>query len=107
MGLPRPVRHLQVSGERSPRSRPGSGRMKSKLARVFDELLREIETNLDLRARIERHLGVPATGAQSGTVSSRRRNKRSAAAVDPYAEFKQGEHVLRQKLSSLSVEQLK
>ncbi len=81
--------------------------MKSKLGRIFDELLREIDTNPDLRARIERHLSPPNREVKCAPARSRSRNKRAPAALDPYAEFEQDGQVLRQKLSALSVEQLK
>ena len=81
--------------------------MKTQLARVFDELLHEIEANPELRERIERHLAPSHDKGRSFGPTSRPKNRRGAPALDPYAEIKQGEQVLRQKLTSLSVDQLK
>jgi hypothetical protein len=81
--------------------------MKNRLARIFDEILREIEVNPGLRARIEQHLGFPQPRDRGTTASSRARNKRDPAALDPYAEFERSEEILRQKLSSFTLEQLK
>lgn len=81
--------------------------MKTKLARVFDELLREVEANPDLRARIERHLATPADKRTPEGPSAKPRNRRGAPALDPYAEMKQGEQFLRAKLAQLSLDQLK
>lgn len=81
--------------------------MKSKIAHIFDELLHEIDTNPDLRARIERHISPPQDQAGVARPKSKPKNRRGSPALDPYAEIKQGEPHLRQKLTSLSIDQLK
>src|SRR5438105_2306954 len=106
MGLPRAVRDLSLSGERSDRQRRGtSDCMKNKLAWVFDELLQEIAANPDLRARIERHLSPPHEKDEPRGPKSKPKNRRGSPALDPYAEIKQGEQHLRQKLTLLSIDQ--
>jgi hypothetical protein len=82
--------------------------MKTKLAQIFDELLREVQTNPDLRARVERHFAshVQETGSQPGQ-TSRPKNRRGPPAIDPYAEIKQGEQYLRDRLAHLNIDQLK
>lgn len=81
--------------------------MKSTLARVFDELLREVNANPDLKARIERHLSPPAAGKEASPAATKRKSRRNPPPVDPYIEIKQGEFALREKLVSLTVDQLK
>lgn len=81
--------------------------MKSKLARIFDELLHEVDANPDLRARIERILAPLHDKGVLGSPTPKARNKRGQPALDPYIEIKQGEPLLRQKLTLLSVDQLK
>lgn len=81
--------------------------MKNKLAQVFNELLREIDANPDLRARIEQHLS-PSRSTDSPAVSpSKRKNRRGTPVLDPYAEIKLGEAHLKQVLTVLSIDQLK
>lgn len=80
--------------------------MTSLLAKVFDELLREVESNPKLRERIERHFG--GAPARSGAEARpKRRNRRSEPAVDPYVLLQQGESSLRGALEPLDIEQLK
>ncbi len=81
--------------------------MKSKLARIFDELLHEIEANPDLKARVERHLAPSDEKRVAGRPAPRPKNRRGPPSLDPYAEIKQGEPLLREKLALLTVEQLK
>jgi len=81
--------------------------MKTKLAQVFDELLREVAANPDLQARIERLLSPSRDKADSTAVKSKPKNRRGQPALDPYAEIQQGESLLRQKLVLLTVDQLK
>ena len=79
--------------------------MKSALALIFDEILREVETNPELRARIERHLMNSPVQVQS--MHSRPRNRRAEPALDPYTGIKQGEGALRSSLEALDLDQLK
>jgi hypothetical protein len=81
--------------------------MKTKLARVFDELLCEVAANPDLRARIEHHLSPSRDDGERPQPASKPRNRRSPPTIDPYAELNQSEMVLRQKLRLLSIDQLK
>lgn len=81
--------------------------MKSKLARVFNELLREIDGNPDLKARIERHLSPLQKTNVPNAPASKPKNRRGKPAVDPYTEIRQSEALLRQKLTLLSIDQLK
>jgi hypothetical protein len=81
--------------------------MKGKLARIFEELLREIETNPHLKARIELILSPEHEQKAIVKSASRPKNRRKPPAVDPYAEIKGGEAILRQKLALLSLDQLK
>jgi len=81
--------------------------MKTTLAKIFDEVLHEIETNPALRARIERHLSTPNDKGGASPNSSKPKNKRGTPVLDPYIEIKQGELFLKQKLTQLSLDQLK
>lgn len=81
--------------------------MKNKIAQIFNELLHEIDTNPDLRARIERHLSPSQDQGSLVRPKSRPKNRRGPPALDPYVEIKQGESLLRQKLILLSIDQLK
>jgi hypothetical protein len=80
--------------------------MKSALASIFAELLQEVETNPALRERIERHLAQEPRPTLP-TTETKRRNRRSAPAVDPYVLFQQGEPTLRDALAKLDIEQIK
>jgi hypothetical protein len=81
--------------------------MKSPLAEVFDEILRELESNPELRARIERHFVPVKTKQRTDRISPRPRNRRAEPIVDPYALIPHGEASLRSALEPLSTEQLK
>jgi hypothetical protein len=80
--------------------------MSNSLSKVFAELLREVDSNPQLRERIERHFtGVPARA--DTTPATKRRNRRNEPAVDPYSLLQQGEQALRAALEPLDLEQLK
>lgn len=81
--------------------------MKNRLKSVFDEILREINRNAELRQRINQLLGAEANQRDISKEVKRRRNRRAPALVDPYREFAHGEDKLREQLRSLTVEQLK
>lgn len=81
--------------------------MKSHLAKVFDEILREVESNPGLSERIDALLTPTASRATASGSSTRPRNRRAEPAVDPYETFRDGELALRTALSALSPEQLK
>lgn len=80
--------------------------MSSPLAKVFAELLREIDSNPQLRERLERHFATAPGSAEISTVA-KRRNRRSEPVVDPYVLLQQGESALRAALDPLDLEQLK
>lgn len=81
--------------------------MKSPLAGIFDEILRELESNPDFRSRIERYFATAESHQQANRIGSRPRNRRAEPLVDPYALIPHGEGGLRSALESLSLEQLK
>jgi hypothetical protein len=81
--------------------------MKTPLAKVFDEILRELETNPALRGRIERHFAPAEAVSRSDRTGQRRRNRRAEPVIDPYALMPQGEASLCSALERLSAEQLK
>lgn len=81
--------------------------MKTPLALVFAELLREVESNPDLRARIERHLTAAPVPREPQQPASRPRNRRAEPALDPYTLFPSGVGVMQAALEALTVEQLK
>lgn len=84
------------------------------LKALFREILREVESNAEFAERLRRAID-PQTRATAhgrdtlsgGSDSARAKNRREAAVLDPIELADQGESVLRHRLSSLSVEQLK
>ncbi|MFL6262654.1 MAG: hypothetical protein ACJ76Y_23390 [Thermoanaerobaculia bacterium] len=81
--------------------------MKSPLAEVFDEILRELESNPQLRARIERHFAPADAHQRTDRTGPRSRNRRAEPTIDPYALMAHSEASLRSALEPLSSEQLK
>src|SRR5438132_2813350 len=81
--------------------------MKHPLSDVFDAILRELRSNPDFRERIDQVLEGKAPKTQKSRVGKRRGNRRAPGVLDPYREYASGEDQLRQKLGSLTVEQLK
>lgn len=81
--------------------------MKSKLAKVFEEILREVDANPELRSRIEGVLSPDRSLRESPVPKQPARNRRARGVLDPYGEFENGEPQLREKLSVLTVDQLK
>lgn len=81
--------------------------MKNRLAKVFDELLHEVDKNPELRARIERVLGSNSEENQNSQSSRRSRNKRAPALIDPYREYANGEEQFLRELEPLTIDQLK
>jgi hypothetical protein len=80
--------------------------MKSASLIVLRALLQELEGNTVLRSQIDHQLQRDTVG---GAVPQprRSRNRRAAAALDPYSLFPLGEEHLRSALLKLSVDQLK
>jgi len=81
--------------------------MKKQLAKIFDEILREIEKNPELRERIGRILNPETEQGQDAEPTRRPRNKRPPGVVDPYHEYESGEAQLQLKLEPLTVDELK
>lgn len=81
--------------------------MKSQLAQIFDEILREINQNPQLKERITRILKQDEGRSDPSESIRRRRNRRELGLIDPYLEYASGEAQLRQKLDPLTVDQLK
>jgi hypothetical protein len=78
--------------------------LKQRLNAFFNEILKEAETNSDFNARLEAALG----GFNNREKKPKgRANRRSPAVIDPFAELERGESHLRQRLSELSLEQLR
>jgi hypothetical protein len=78
--------------------------MKSRLAKLFDEILREVAENPRLGERLDSVLAESAPNPEHKVV---RRNKRQPGELDPYVEFSLSEDNLREKLNALTLEQLK
>jgi len=81
--------------------------MKPVIARVFDEILAEIEANEAFRSRLESVLADSAITESRAATRRGRRNRRAPAVLDPYHEYGRGEEHLRSMLENLSVEELK
>lgn len=81
--------------------------MSDVIRRFFDEILKEITHRPDLRSRLE---SILASGMRDGTPSLTRKprgGRRARGIIDPFTLIAAGEQILRERLSALSVEQLK
>jgi hypothetical protein len=81
--------------------------MKNRLKTIFSEILREVERNPEFRERIDRLIECETGRTAKREPGKRRGNRRTPALIDPYVEFACGEEQLRQKLQTVTVEQLK
>lgn len=81
--------------------------MKHPLSNVFDAILKELKSNPDFRSRIDRILEGEGIKIQKSGGGKRRGNRRAPGVFDPYREYASSEAHLRQKLGSLTVDQLK
>lgn len=81
--------------------------MKNQLEQIFDEILREVDQNPQLRDRIMRIL--KQNGSESLTTQPARplKKRRESSLIDPYLEYASGETQLHLKLEPLTVDQLK
>ena len=83
--------------------------MKSPSLVVLRALLQELEGNAQLRRQVDSQFESKDAGDRMPLSAEQRRsrNKRSPAALDPFALFPMGERHLRSALLELSVDQLK
>jgi len=75
-----------------------------RLQRLFSVLLDAVKDDPALAVRVEVALG---NGEKQLSPPSERRNRRTPAPLDPYAEYSLGEEGLLSKLRSLDIEALK
>lgn len=82
--------------------------MKPLLEHVLQAISDEAEHNPTFAFKIAEALRLDARAhANEGSVRGQQRNKRMKAALDPYAVITEGIEVLKARLSSLEVDQLK
>ncbi|WP_321471419.1 hypothetical protein [uncultured Paludibaculum sp.] len=79
-------------------------KVEQRLQRLFSVLLDAVKNDPALAERVEVALGIIE---KQPSPPSERRNRRTAAALDPYAEFALGEESLVSKLRTLDIEALK
>ncbi|MGY3695012.1 hypothetical protein ACVIGA_005092 [Bradyrhizobium sp. USDA 3240] len=81
------------------------------LKKILNDLVRvvieEAARNEDFASRLEESLGIKEAKKPTTPAASRGSNRRAAAVLDPIELAREGETVLRAKLSDLTVEQLK
>jgi hypothetical protein len=81
------------------------------LKKILNDLVRvvveEAARNEEFASRIEESLGIKETKKPATPGASRGANRRAPAVLDPIELVREGETVLRAKLSALTVEQLK
>lgn len=83
------------------------------LQRIFDVIQSEARTNPDFYARLRAASGLEAPPSGSGRTlgaskrNEPRRHRRPKGLFDPMQLMKEGEHVLRERLAGLDVEELK
>jgi hypothetical protein len=80
--------------------------LRTALQGLVKAIVEEAERNPEFAQRVESSLGVAGTPAAPSGVK-RSRNRRTPAVLDPVDVARQGEKVLRQRLVTLSLEQLK
>lgn len=73
------------------------------LRRLFDVILAEAESNLPFGERLQAIL----SESRPPTQVRRPARRRSPGVIDPFRAFAEGEHVLREQLQRLDIEQLK
>ena len=83
--------------------------LQKRLKALFSEIAREAEANPQFAARLRQVLEQPVKAKPSPKLvqAGARKNRRSLAVLDPFEEFKKGEAILRDRLKSLSLEQLR
>jgi len=83
----------------------------NRLAHVFRVILDEAAQNPAFASRLEEILATPKSARPTRSTTSAvaqqtRRGRRSPAVLDPINTFREGEDVLRDRLSKLNLEQL-
>lgn len=78
-------------------------KLETRLRTLLAVIVEEAHRNPDFEARLTAVLGSTAAPA-AGRVH---RSRRDPAVLDPFSTYAEGEHVLRQRLEGLSIEQLK
>ena len=81
--------------------------MSAKLKELFRTIVAEAERNPAFRQELEKVFGGARPKAEEAQAHKRPKNRRTAAAVNPYEAIKQGEQSLVSQLQSLNIEQLK
>lgn len=82
-------------------------KLKSALQSLLRVVIEEAEQNAGFTRKLETALGLDATPASSNPISKSASNRRTPAVLDPVSVAREGEQVLRQRLETLSLEQLK
>lgn len=78
------------------------------LRTLFEEVVREAESNHRFQERLTRVLAEPMRPETNSTgPATKHRGRRQPAVLDPFAVLREGEHVLRARLTDLDIEQLK
>lgn len=85
--------------------------LKQRLSALVSAIIEETGKNESFRVNIERALGIndpPSVAGQRGEGTIRqRKGRRTPAVLDPVELARQGESVLREKLSVLTLDQLR
>ena len=85
--------------------------LKQRLSALISAIIEETEKNVPFRANIEHALGISASlgmpQPRAGATTKQRRGRRTPAVLDPVEIARQGEDVLRAKISMLTLDQLR
>lgn len=85
--------------------------LKKRLSALVSAIVEETEKNELFRANVERALGINASTdvpqPQAGETTRQRKGRRTPAVLDPVELARQGEDVLRDKISMLNLDQLR
>jgi hypothetical protein len=79
-------------------------KLEQRLQRLFSVLIEAVKRDPALAEQVEAALGIIERQASP---PAERRNRRSPAPLDPYAEYAHGEEALLSKLRNLDIETLK
>lgn len=82
-------------------------KLKIALQSLLRAVIEEAEQNAGFARKLEAALGLDATTLSSNPISKGASNRRTPAVLDPVSVAREGEQVLRQRLESLNLEQLK
>lgn len=85
--------------------------LKKRLSALVAVIIEEAVKNESFRSNIEHALGIndhsSAPQPQMGGIGKQRKGRRTPAVLDPVELARQGESVLREKLSALTLDQLR